>query len=478
MANQVNERMSYLRRWLHLPSDDLWDFEPDGLSWLPRKIVGGLRVFQLVWQGYREDECQLHASALTYYTLMSIIPLFALGLALVRVFGGDEIAHARIAAEIARFGQQLAARSPRAIGQDADLVLEFVAQLNQYADWLFGQIAKISFGTLGGIGLVLLIWMAISMLAQVEHSFNRVWNAPARSLWRKCSDYLALVIIVPFLAIAATTIPVANFLSQHLNGWVVSTRMSDGIAYAARQGMPLLLTGVLFVTIFLFIPNTKVRFKPALIGGVLTAIGFLAWLRICTELQVGVIKYSKLYGSFAILPILMAWVYTSWQIVLFGAEVSFACQNTGTYRREPRARNAGVRARWQLALGLVAEMARAMREGTPPIHAVAFAQQHRIPVRLMNDVLEDLQLGGLIAETSRQGGVFVLLRDPATLMAATVIQALLDQGATPESMGLGNLDPRIRAFTVQAEAAWAGGLNTPVTQFAEAASDKPEKDAS
>jgi membrane protein len=453
-----------LQRWLRLPSRDLWDFDPEPLHWAHRTIVRMLRVVQLVWRGYREDACKLHASALTYYTLMSIIPLLALGLALVRVFGGDAIVRERIHSEIARFGAQLSTHAQTANGAEAEMVTGFAAQLSRYADRILDQIGQLNFGTLGGIGLVVLLMMAISMLSQVEHSFNQVWSAPGRSLWRKCSDYLTMVIIVPFLALAATTLPVANFVARHLDGWVGTGWMAGWGGAVLRQGTTLLLTVALFVVVLMFVPNTRVRFRPALVGGFVTAVGFLAWLWICTRLQVGVIKYSKLYGSFAVIPILLAWVYTSWQILLFGAELSFACQHASTYVREQGARRAGCRARMQLALAITAEMARAMQMGEGSFPALDFAKRHGISVRLLNDVLDDLQQAGLIIGIGSEGqeGSYVLLHDPSRLTAATVAQSVLDRGETPEAVGLGQLDPALREYIGKAEETWTASLAQPV----------------
>ena len=455
-----------LLRWLNLPGADLWDFDLDGLGRARRNVVGVLRVCNLVWRGYRDDACQLHASALTYYTLMAIMPLLALGLALARVFGGEMIARERIRSEIARFGNQMALHASGAESQEAGRITDFAAQMTRYVDRAFDQIAQIGFGTLGGIGLALLLWMAVSMLAQVEHSFNQVWNAPDRSLWRKCADYLTLVIIVPFLALAATTLPVASIVSRHLDGWVDPGWFAGGTGLLLRQGTTLLLTVALFVVVLLFVPNTRVKFRPALAGGLVTAVCFLAWLWLCARLQVGVIKYSKLYGGFAIVPILLAWVYTSWQIVLFGAELAFACQHASTYGREQGARQAGLRARWQLALALTAEIARAMQAGEGPLRAGRFADRRRLAVRLLNDVIEDLLRAGLVAEIAGQPGAYVLLHDPSRLTAATVFQALLDRGTAPETLGLGNLDPRIRDYARQAERTWTQALEMPVARLA------------
>jgi membrane protein len=221
----------------------------------------------------------------------------------------------------------------------------------------------------------------------------------------------------------------------------------------------------LFVVVLMCVPNTRVRLRPALAGGFVTAVCFLAWLWLCARLQVGVIKYSKLYGGFAIIPILLAWVYTSWQIVLLGAELTFACQHAPTYGREQGARHAGCRARMQLALAVAAEMARAMQAGEGALPAVRFAQRQGLSVRLLNEVLDDLQQAGLVAETAGQPGAYVLLHDPSRLTAATVVRAVLDRGEPPEALGLDHLEPRLRDYSRQAERAWAEALEQPLTRL-------------
>ena len=458
-----------LRRWLRLPMGDIWDFDTDNLAWLQRKVVGGWRFSVLVWNGYSGDACKLHASALTYYSLMAIVPLLALGLSLARVFGGEEIARARISTEINRFGAQIASATTPAGSAEGEMVTEFVAQLNRYSDIVFTHIGELNFGTLGGIGLVMLLWMAVSMLNQVEHSFNQVWRARPRSLWRKIADYLTLVIIVPFLAIAATTLPIASLVAENLGVWVGK----EGVEFLLRKVSPALISVVLFTIVLLVIPNTKVRFRPALAGGIVTAAAFLGWLWICTKLQVGVIKYSKLYGGFAVLPILLAWVYTSWQILLFGAEISYACQNAATYGREMGAHTAGLRARCQMALALAAEMARALIDGSPPVKPFEIARQKGLSTRLMNAVLEDLRRAGLVAETAAGDGTHVLLHDPRTLRAGQVVKAMLDNGTPPSALGLGRLPERIRRYAAEVEDKWIGSLDIAVAELAGSGTPRP-----
>lgn len=460
---------SRLGHWLRLPGDGIWDLELDQLDGLRRRLVGGLRVLQMVWRGFRNDECQLHASALTYYTLMSLVPILALALALARVFGGENIARERVTAEIAAWGNQLAAGA-EASGAIAG---DFIARLTYYSDRIFDQIGAMSFGTLGGIGLAVLFSMTVGMLSQVEHSFNRVWNAPPRTLWRKFADYLSVVLIVPFLALAASTIPVADFLARHVGGLVGNLPGMDGFAFLLKRALVALLTSTVFVFVIMFVPNTRVRLKAGVIGGVTTALFFTIWLKLCAALQIGVVKYSKLYGGFAALPIVLAWTYVSWQIVLFGAELSFALQNADTYGREQAARHAGVRARWQLALGVTVAIARAMADGTGPFDALAYARQRRISVRLLNSVMDDLLHAGLICATAQTPDRHLLVRDPAHLTAHEVVAAVLRRGTEPESLGLGNLEGNVRDLAARAEAAWDAALAPAVAALAETPDQRP-----
>jgi membrane protein len=202
-------------------------------------------------------------------------------------------------------------------------------------------------------------------------------------------------------------------------------------------------------------PNTRVRFHAALVGGVVTALLFIAWLRLCAALQVGVARYSAIYGSFAILPILLAWVYMSWQIVLFGAEVAFAVQNCATYSIEQGAQHASVPARVLVALSVILAAARAMHGAGGPFDLAAFAADKRVPVRFLNEVVKLLVSAGLLAEVSERAGRFVLLRAPERLPASEVANAVLGAGVGPAELGLANLDPRVTGLMDR----WRSGMD-------------------
>ncbi|MBQ7721285.1 MAG: YihY family inner membrane protein [Kiritimatiellae bacterium] len=420
---------------LFRPGSEIWNGDLSRHGWLKRRALFSVRVVRLVFHGFMGDQCNLHASALTYYTLMSIIPLLALGLSLARVFGGGDMAREKISEEITVIGQQLTTSSvtPGA----AEMADEFVTQLHEYADKIFDQIGNISFGTLGGVGLLVLLWMAVTMLSQVERSFNNVWGASPRTLWRKFADYTTIIIVVPFLALAASTMPVVTLVTKYAYGYTFGIMSEEWFARLLRFSIGGALTIALFTTVLMFIPNTRIRFRSGLAGGIATAILFCVWLKICMELQIGVVRYSKLYGGLAALPILLAWVYMSWQIILFGAELTFAVQHSESFFRDEGAKKAAPRSRWRLAVSLAAAMAKNWRDGGGAFDAGAYITANGVSGRLVVDVLAALSAAGIVAETGDEGGRFVLLRPPEAISFGEVFSAIADAGTPPEALGLG-----------------------------------------
>lgn len=451
--------LSRLREFLEL-SGERWNarLTPD-MGWFRRRGLFLVRVARLVARGFRVGNRDLHASALTFFTLLSIVPLLALGLALAEAFGGGDMARRKISGEIVLLGQRLAG------GADSELAGEFAGKLAAFGDGVFARIDAINFSTLGGVGLALLFWTGVSMLSQVERSFNSVWGAPPRTLWRKCSDYLTIIVVVPFLALAASTLSIVPRVTRFLTGCAPFPVDANWLARLVQVSATALLTVAVFAVMFLFVPNTKVRFKAGLSGAVLTALCFCLWLKACAALQAGVVRYGKIYGGFAALPILMVWVYYSWRIVLFGAEFSFAVQNSETFFRDERARSASFRARVRTALVLVAEMARRMAGKEEPLSVAGYSAEHGLSTRLALDVLDGLAEAGLVVRADDAGPVYLLARSPEALSAAEVAGAVANRGASPEDLGLGKDGAAAAGYLLPAEKAFAERLGVPVSRL-------------
>jgi len=472
-------RSAVQRAW-RFTVDDVWDLDVGSLSGLHGLGVRTVRVVSLVFRGFRDDECPMHAAALTFNTLMAIVPILALSLALARGLGNEDVAKDRIRgmvsdwterfeeARVAQFHSGVITVDPvtqepidPAVVPDVDGAFgSLPKEIDRLVEAGFAKVENVSFAALGGMGLCVLIWMVISVLGKIENSFNRVWGLPAgRSLWRKFTDYLSVLFILPFLALLASSLPVVDFATRfldHSTAELVRAFMGSGFL---KNLMVIVLSTLSFGFVIMFMPNTRVRIWPGLIGGVISALLFITWMLLCARLQVGAAKYGKIYGSFATVPIILAWVYVSWEIVLFGAEVAFAVQNCTTYRMEREARTASLQSRAMLALSLVIEAARTMhRKEANPFDVEAYAHQNRVPVRFVNGVVSELAQAGLMGELSGEQGHYVLRHAPTDLSVKDVVDAIMLHGAAPEALGLDDLDPAVAKLVQQVDGSLAASI--------------------
>ncbi len=478
------------RRTWQFVTNDVWDIEIKSLE--PGKSIGVkfVRIIHLVFHGFYKDECPMHAASLTFSTLMSIVPVLAISLALARGLGGADAAKHKVQDAVRdwtkSFSNQVVVHAPATpvvdtavtntssavtgdgtvsnmvmgahTGIDAD---NLAAQINKMVETGFEKVDNISFAALGGVGLVLLLWMVISVLGRVENSFNQVWGiTKGRPVWRKFTDYLSVLILLPIFIVAASSLPAADFITTHIHGDVGEAVNSFLTSAFLRRATTLLIISLCFGFTIMFMPNTKVKFSAGISGGIVAGILFIGWLWVCAAIQVGVAKYSKIYGSFAIVPIILTWVYVSWQIILFGAEVAFAVQNCSTYRMEQGSERASFMARIILALSLVLEATRQMtRTDGGFLEMEKFAGKKSVPVRLLNEVLHELVELRLLAEVYEEGGSFVLVKSPDKLKIYDVVNKIVRFGVPPEKLGLGNPEPEIEKIINKLTDGIKGKLN-------------------
>lgn len=457
-----------------------WDVRAHDLPLYQKVGLHALRLVSLVAMGFRRNQCALHAASLTFFSLMALVPVLVLALALARTFGGADLAKRQLdkqlgawmaqmeeAVEVRTEGAQASAETEKA---QAEVTKAFSAQVREIADKLFNQVNTISFGTLGGIGLVMLLWSVVGTLGKVEDSFNQVWGVEKpRPLVRKVADYLFVIMILPFLITAVSSVPVANMVASAMDkavGGSVSAQFKAVVGSGLLKAAITLTVGTLtFAFLLGFMPNTRVKTVPALIGGFVTLVLFAGWLKLCAMLQVGIAKYSALYGGFAVLPILLMWVYTSWQIVLLGSEIAFAAQNRDTYMLEQNASEASLRARLLLALALCSAMARRAREADGgPFDVEAFAHARGIPHRFLMEVLECLSRHGLLAEVADRPGEYLLCRCGGSITAGEVVKTLLNDGETPAALGLDGLGDPAAALSQRLDASIEAALGSSLAQ--------------
>lgn len=413
---------------------DIWDIEVSSLSAVRRFAVSALRIVHLVVQGFGEDECLLHSSALTYVTLMAMVPLLAIVFSVLKGLGA---------------------------GQEAmDKLREFLAtmpdQFRVFVENLLDSVGKANVVAVGWIGVIALLIMVVQMLSSIEMSFNRVWGIKTpRNILRKTANYISTLVVVPILIMAALAVS-ATFSSEafiHKLGLAAS-------AYRSFLHLsPLFASWLAFSFLYVFMPNTRVHAVPALVSGLVATVLWLGWQRLYIALQVGVARYNVLYGTFLAVPIFLMWLYFGWVIVLLGAEVAFAIQNHSTYQMERTATAASTRSRLLLALSVVLHAARAHQTDHPRLEVAAYAREHRVPIRLLNDIVRVLVGAGLLAETAEREGCYVLLRAPEKIRVHDVIDMILQDGTPPETLGLLPPDPEIEGVLGALQKGVSGALD-------------------
>lgn len=435
--NAVN-KTGWLRKTYVFLIDGIWDIELTSLSWAKRIGVAVVRVLQLVFKGFYENECQLHASALTYTSLMAIVPILAFATAILRGLGAGKAAEEYILVSI----------------QDMP------EQFQSFVGDLLKQVENVNFSMLGGVALLFLLWMVVSVFSQVEMSFNRVWGVKSpRSIIRRFSDYLSVLVIVPVLVIAATTFN-ATLSSHSVFQKLIEHFGPAAELYSALLKLaPVVSTWIAFVFLYKFMPNTGVRFVPALFSGILGGSLWILWQRLYIVLQVGVSRYNAIYATFASVPIFLIWLYISWQLVLLGAEIGFALQNYRTYKMEQHSFGASVEARILLALSIISHGAIAMRNKRPFLTISDYAKSHQVPVRLINEVVETLVRSRLLARVNDSMDCYVLLRSPARLKAKDVIDVMIKTGSPPSALGVDHVDRGVMEIFGKADEASSAALS-------------------
>ena len=304
-----------------------------------------------VTSGFARNQCAMHAAGLTYFALLAVVPILCLLLYTAKMCGVDDCARREINSHL----DALIANVEK--GQDETLVrkladvkvlppdelekkriaaLEFGRQARSISNALFDRIARFDAGTLGWVGLVFLLWTAISTLGMVETSFNQIWGVEKpRPIWKRAALYAFISVILPVLATLALSLPVlgavknaivATLGASWLTRWVGDGLVAILDSWPFRTGVAFTFASALFAFFFKMMPNCRVPARPALAGGALTALMFFSWLKACAVAQVGIANSSALYGSFALFPIVLAWTYISWQIVLLGANMVRAFQ--------------------------------------------------------------------------------------------------------------------------------------------------------
>jgi membrane protein len=397
---------------LNFLKTDIWRLRLKNLPRAKSFFIKQLRIIVLAVRGFAEDKCKFRASALTFFTLLSVVPIIALMFGIAKGFGLEGRVEKIILNKMA--------------GHD-----EIAGRIINFSNSLLENAKG---GIIAGIGVVFLLWAVIKLLGNVENSFNDIWGIKKpRHIGRKFSDYLSVILVCPILLVIASsaTIIISTKIKSIFSTIPVINSM-DWLIIPVLKLLPFCSVWLIFTFIFIFMPNTKVNFKSALLAGIVagTIFQIVQWAYI--NFQVGAAKYGAIYGSFAALPLFLIWLQLSWYIVLFGAELSFAHQNVDTYEFEPDCLSVSNLYKRQIALLISSMLAKNFATGQRPLYAIEISQKLEIPIRLVRQVMFELVEAGVVSEVRAEldrDAAYQPARDIETMTIKFVIDSLESRGS-------------------------------------------------
>ncbi|OGP65615.1 MAG: ribonuclease BN, partial [Deltaproteobacteria bacterium RBG_13_47_9] len=234
----------------------------------------------------------------------------------------------------------------------------------------------------------------------IEGSFNDIWGVvKPRTFIRRFSDYLVTMLVCPILLALAGGVNI--FLSSQIQTLIEKFPLLQKfgpVFWMVLKLLPYITIWISFIFIFIFIPNTKVRFVSGLIAGIVAGALFQIVQWAYVNFQVQITTRYAIYGSFAALPLFLLWLQISWLIVLFGAEVSFAHQNVETYEFEPDCLSVSKSFKKLLSLLIVQRSVKKFCNGEKPADASALAHELEIPIRLVRQILYELSEAAVLSE--------------------------------------------------------------------------------
>ena len=354
---------------------DIWRITEQEISGIRRIYIFLVKTIILAFRDFKREDLQTKASALTFSTLLAIVPLLAVIVGIASGFGFRDTVRESVYSYFP--------------GQTIELEKAF--------DFADKYLRMAQGGIIIGIGLALLLYTVINLISTVEGTFNSIWHVKNSRSWRrKITDYLALFIILPTMMTLSSGLSL--FFTTIKNTWLNEFVFLTPIANTFLHIAPYAITVLFFTALYVLIPNTKVRFLNALAAGVITGCAFQFFQYVYISGQIWVSKYNAIYGSFAALPLLLLWLQLSWLLCLFGAEITYASQNVKKFSFDRDSRNISRRYKDFLTLLITSLIIKRFEKGEKPYSADELSDENRIPIRLTTDILYLLTELGIILE--------------------------------------------------------------------------------
>lgn len=366
----MNKRIAALWKFL---TYDIWRITEDEVTKTTFSLYNIIKTVYLCINRFTKDRLINKASALTYSTLLAIVPILAILFAVARGFGFDNLMEAQVRTGLGRH-------------EATEVIMQFV---NSY-------LSQTKSGIFIGVGLIMLLWTVINLITNIEITFNRIWEVKkARSMYRKITDYFSMFLLMPLLIVISAGLTV--FMTTTLRYIEDFVLLAPILKFLIRL-IPYVLTWFMFTGLYIYMPNTKVKFKHAFISGILAGTAHQAFQFLYISGQLWVSRYNAIYGSFAALPLFLLWLQISWTICLFGAELTYAGQNIRNFSFDKDTRNISRRYRDFVSILIMSLITKRFEEDVKPYTAEEISEECQIPIRLTHQTLYELQEINLLHE--------------------------------------------------------------------------------
>lgn len=380
----------------------LWQDIPAQTNPVMRLWLNVQRVSYIMVRELATGELNLRAMSLVFTTLLSLVPLIAVAFSVLKAFG----VHNQMEPVLIGLLEPLGERGP-----------EITANI-------IGFVQNIKVGVLGSVGLAMLFYTIIALVQKIENAFNFVWRVKrSRSLARRFTDYLSVVMIGPVLVFSALGIA-ATVLNHEFIQNLRQIEPFGTLLFIGTKLLPYVMIILAFTFLYKFIPNTKVKFSPALVGATVAGVLWVGIGTLFASFVASSSNYTAIYSSFAILFFFMIWLYLAWFILLTGSQVAFYLQHPKLVKLAGKPLTLSPRQREKEGLWLMTVIAKRFCKNQPPLTVPELEEQTGLTNNAVGDLLSSLEKGGLLVELAGEETRYVPARDVATIRVAAVLNCL------------------------------------------------------
>ena len=373
-----------------------------------------LQIMTLTGRDLMSGTITLHAMGLVYTTLLSLVPLLAVSISVLKGFGVHDLLEPTLARVMEPLGERSAEVSSRIVG--------FVDNMN--------------FGVLGTLGLAMLLFTVISLIQKIEAAFNQAWHLHTkRTLMQRFSDYLSVVMVGPLLIFAAVGLT-ASLGNSHVVAWLNELPYMNQLLGLGGKLLPFVLVIAAFTFVYLLVPNTRVNLRSALYGAVIAGLSWQVLGMLFASFASGSTNYTAIYSGFAILIMFMIWLYLSWIVLLIGATISFYHQHPEYLIWRKRDIRLSTRMREQIALQAMVDIARAHEGGSGTDTSLeTLARNQQVPSLALARMLDALENGGLVIRTASGAPRYLPGSAPHNIRIAEILRCarLAGEAEKPEN---------------------------------------------